>query len=123
MKNLQHLALLSTLLLSFPLCALAKAKNQRSVDIPDSVQVGPAQLQPGNYTVEWQEAGGAVSVKFLQHGKLLAEVPGTLKTNDKQVTQDSVVTQMMSGNKRVLTEIDFGHQKEALVFAQPPKGV
>jgi hypothetical protein len=123
MKNLRYLALLSTLLLAFPLCTLAKDKNQHSVDITDSVQVGPAQLQPGNYTVEWQEAGAAISVKFLQHGKVLAEVPGTLKTNDNQVTQDSIVTQLTSGNKRVLTEIDFGHQKEALVFAQPPKGV
>jgi hypothetical protein len=121
--NLKYLALMSTLLLAFPLSMVAKAKNQHSVAIADSVQVGPSQLQPGNYTVEWQEAGSGVNVKFLQHGKILAEVPGTLKTNDKQVTQDSVVTQMMSGNKRVLTEIDFGHQKEALVFAQPPKGV
>jgi hypothetical protein len=122
MKNSQYWALLSTLLLSFPLCALAKDKNQHSIDISDSVEVGAAQLQPGNYTVEWQEAGGAVSVKFLQHGRVVAEVPGTLKTNDKQVTQDSVVTQMTSGNRRVLTEIDFGRQKEALVLAQPPKG-
>jgi hypothetical protein len=123
MKNLLYLALLSTLLLSFTLSAVAKDKNQRSIEITDSVQVGPSQLQPGNYTVEWQEAGAAVNVKFLQHGKVLAEVPGTLKTNDRQISQDSVVTQMTNDNKRVLTEIDFGHQKEALIFAQPPNGV
>jgi hypothetical protein len=106
------------LILLSPLCALARNKNQQSVDIPDSVQVGATQLKPGNYKVEWQEAGPAVNVKFLHDGEVLATVPGTLKTNDKQVTQDDIVTQITSTNKRVLTEIDFGRQKEALVFAQ-----
>jgi hypothetical protein len=122
MKNLKFLALVSTLLVWFSLSALAKDKNQRSVDILDSVQVGSTLLQPGNYKVEWQQTGATVNVKFVRDGKVLAEVPGTLKTNDNQVTQDSIVTQITSGNKKVLTEIDFGHQKEALVFAQSPKG-
>jgi hypothetical protein len=119
MKNVKYYALLSTVLLLFPLCALAKNKNQHSVVISDSVQVGTTQLQPGNYQVEWREAGPAVNVEFLQHGKVVATAAGTLKTNDQQVTQDDIVSQATSGNKRVLTEIDFGRQKEALVFAQP----
>ncbi|HXY06943.1 MAG TPA: hypothetical protein VEI52_03735 [Terriglobales bacterium] len=118
MKTLRYLALLSTLLLLFPLCALAKDKNQHSLDISDSVQVGTTQLQPGTYKVEWQQAGPAVTIKFLHGSKVVATVPGTLKTNDKQVTQDGIVTEITSGNKRVLREIDFAHQKEALVLAQ-----
>jgi hypothetical protein len=123
MKNGKYLALLSALLLLFPLCVLARDKNEHSVDFVDSVQVASVQLQPGNYKVEWQETGPAVNVRFLHNGTLVAMVPGTLKTNDKQVTQDDIVTQITSGDKRVLTEIDFGHQKEALVFAQHQKGV
>jgi hypothetical protein len=45
-------------------------------------------------------------------------VPGTLKTNDDQVTQDAIVTEATSPNTTTLKEIDFGHQKEALVFDQ-----
>jgi hypothetical protein len=118
MKNGKYLALLSALLLLSPLCLSAKDKNEHSVELLDSVQIAATQLQPGHYKVEWQEAGPVVNVKFLHDGKVVATVPGTLKTNDKQVTQDDVVFQMTSANKKVLTEIDFARQKEALVFAQ-----
>jgi hypothetical protein len=43
-------------------------------------------------------------------------VPGTLKTNDDQVTQDAIVTEATSADTTTLKEIDFGRQKEALVF-------
>jgi hypothetical protein len=121
MTKIKYLALLSALLVLSAL-ALARAKNQHSVDIPDTVQVGATQLPPGTYQVEWQESGPAVNVNFLRHGKVVATVPGTLKSNDKQVTQDDIVTRTVS-DKKVLTEIDFGHQKEALVFAGPQSGM
>jgi hypothetical protein len=57
---------------------------------------------------------------FLRQGKLVATVPGTLKTNDKQVLQDDIVTETTSTNKMRLKEIDFGHQKEALIFGPQP---
>jgi len=49
--------------------------------------------------------------------------PGTLKTNDDQVTQDAVVTEATGAGTSTLKEIDFGHQKEALVFDQDPGGM
>ncbi len=118
MKHLRYLALLSTLALLFPLGALARDKNEHSVNIPDSVQVGNTHLKPGNYKVEWQGTGPAVQVNFLQYGKTVATAPGTLKTNDKQAFQDDIVTQARSAKTPALREIDFGHQKEALVFGQ-----
>jgi len=123
MKNRRNLALFSALVLLSPLCALAKDKNEHSVNIADSVQVAATELQPGNYRVEWEGVGPEVNVKFLHDGKVVATVPGTLKTNDKDATQDDIVTQLTNGNKRVLTEIDFAHQKDALVFARHQKGV
>jgi hypothetical protein len=123
MKNISCLALLSSLILLSPLCALARNKNQHSVDIPDSVQIGATQLQPGSYKVEWQEHGPAVHVRFLRDGRVVATVPGTLKTNDSQVTQDGIVIQTTKPNKKVLTEIDFGRQKEALIFGRRTSGM
>ncbi|HUJ94599.1 MAG TPA: hypothetical protein VLW84_04980 [Terriglobales bacterium] len=119
MRNAKYLALLSTLALLFPLCASAREKNERSVSIAEAVHIGATQLPAGRYKVQWQEeAGPAVNVEFLRDGKVVATVPGTLKTNDHQVTEDDVVIQTVSTNKKVLSEIDFAHQKEALVFAQ-----
>lgn len=117
MKYGKYLALLSTLTLLSTLCAFARDKNRHSVDITDPVKIGATQLSPGNYKVEWQEAGPSVQVKFLQGGKTVATAPATLKMNDAQVTQDDVVIQTVADQK-VLREIDFAHQKEALVFGQ-----
>jgi hypothetical protein len=120
MKHLNLLALLSTLALVFlfPVSALARDKNQHSVDIGDTVQVGNTQLKPGSYEIEWQGTGPTVQVRFLQGGKTVATAPATLQTNDKQVTQNGVVVDRTSANTKALEEIDFSRQKEALVFTK-----
>ena len=116
-KYLQYLAVLSTLALLFPLGALARDKAH-SVEIPYAVQVGGTRITAGSYKVAWQGTGPAVEVSFSQYGKPVATVPGTLKTNDDQVTQDAIVTEATSADTSALKEIDFGRQKEALVFDQ-----
>jgi hypothetical protein len=116
-KCLQYLAVLSTLVLLFPVGALARDKAH-SVEIPYVVQVGGTRVTPGSYKVAWQGTGPAVEVSFSQYGKTVLTVSGTLKTNDDQVTQDAIVTEATSADTTTLKEIDFGHQKEALVFDQ-----
>lgn len=117
MKQIKCTALLSMLALLSPLGALARDKNQHSVEIPDSVQVGGAQLKPGNYKVEWQGTGPEVQVNFVRDGKTVATVPGTLKTNDGHVVDD-IVTGTTSANAKTLKEIDFSRDKESLIFDQ-----
>ena len=116
-KYLLHLAVLSILVLLFPLGALVRDKAH-SVEIPYAVQVGGTRITAGSYKVAWQGTGPAVEVRFSQYGKTVATVPGTLKTNDDQVTQDAIVTEATSADTTTLKEIDFVHQKEALVFDQ-----
>lgn len=118
MKLLRYTLLLSMLGLLSSVFALARDNNQHSVEIQDSVQVGSAQLQPGNYKVEWQGTGPEVQVNFLRDGKTVATVPGTLKTNNTQAVQADVVTGTTSANTRTLEEIDFGRNKESLIFEQ-----
>ena len=120
-KYLQYLAVLSALALLFPVGALAR-NNAHSVQTFDVVQVGSTQLKPGDYKVEWQGTGPAVQVSFQQSGKTVVTVPATLKTNDDQVTQDAIMTEATSAGTTELKEIDFGRQKEALVFDQNPDG-
>jgi hypothetical protein len=97
------------------LSVFARNKNQQSVNIPDTVQVGSTQLKPGNYKMEWQGTGPDIQVTFLHDGKTVVTVPATLKTNDDQVTQDDIVT---SSENKTLQEIDFRRGKEAVVFQQ-----
>src|SRR5579862_9106197 len=118
MKSLKYLALLSTLALLTPIGAMARDKNERSVSIPDAVQVGSTHLQAGTYKVKWDGAGPQVQVSFMRDGKTVATAPGTLKTNDAAVVQDDVVVEPANGSNKSLREIDFGHQQEAIVFAQ-----
>jgi hypothetical protein len=118
MKLLKYMALLSTLALAFPLSSFARDKNEHSVTISDPVQIGSTQLQPGDYKVEWQGTGSNTQVSFMQGKKTVATAPATLKTNDDQVTADAVMTDAGNSNTKVLKEIDFRRQKEALVFDQ-----
>ena len=110
-------------LLGFGGSAYAGRNNAHSVEISDAVQIGGTKLKPGNYKVEWQGTGPAVQVSFQQNGKTVVTAPGTLKTNDDQVTQDAIVTEATVAGTSTLKEIDFGHQKEALVFDQNPGGM
>ncbi len=118
MKQVKYAALLSMLALLCSVSALARDKNQHSVQISDAVQVGGTQLEPGDYKVEWQGTGPELEVTFVRDGKTIATVPGTLKTNDAQVHQDDIVTDTTTANVRTLKEIDFGRSKESLVFEQ-----
>lgn len=115
MKYLRYLTLFSILAVLSPLGVFARDNNQHSVDIPTAIQVGGTQLEPGNYKVKWQGAGPDIQVTFLRDGKTVATVPATLKTNDAQVTQDGIVTDLAT---KTLSEIDFHRDKEALVFQQ-----
>jgi hypothetical protein len=118
MKQIKYTAFLSMIALLSTVSALARDKNQHSVEISESVQVGDTQLKPGNYRVEWQGTGPEVQVKFVRDGKTIATAPGTLKTNDAHVIQDDVVTDATSANATMLKEIDFAHNKESLIFEQ-----
>src|SRR5882672_2078833 len=121
-KYLQHLAILSTSALLFPLGALAR-DSAHSVEISSAVHIGSTHLKPGNYKVAWQGTGPVVQVTFQQNGKTVATLPATLKTNDDQARQDAIMTEGTSADGTTLKEIDFGHQKEALVFDQNPSGM
>jgi hypothetical protein len=115
-RYLNYLAVLSACALLFGVCALAAAKNEHSVNIYDSVKIGNTQLKPGTYKVEWQGNGPAVNVEFLKNGRPVATLPATLRTDDKDVIQDDVVTRTTATKANALEEIDFAHQKEALLF-------
>ena len=107
-------------LLGFADNAHAARNNTHLLEISDVVQIGGTTLKPGTYKVEWEGTGPAVQVSFQQNGKTVVTSLATLKTNADQVTQDAVVIEATGAAASTLKEIDFGHQKEALVFDQNP---
>lgn len=115
MKIFKYLSFIAALAL-LPSFALARNPDEHSLDLTNQVKVGKTELQPGTYKVEWQGSGPAVNVNFMKHGKTVVTVPATLKTQDKLAFQDDVVTDATKSNVRALREIDFGHDKEALLF-------
>src|SRR5262249_14640274 len=117
MRFIKYLLLLSVLAV-FTIFAYARDKNQRSVNFPDSVKVGSTQLKPGAYKVEWQGTGPGVEVTSQQNGRTVATAPAPLRTNDQQVIQDDVIYEKTTANTNSLKELDFNHQKEALIFSQ-----
>ena len=58
-----------------------------------------------------------------RNGKTVVTLPATLKTNDDQAKQDAIRIEETSADTSTLKEIDFGHQKEALLFDQDPGGM
>ncbi len=122
-KSYLNVALTLTCLLGSGISAHAARNNAHSVEISNAVQIGGTKLKPGDYQVEWQGTGAEVQVSFQQNGKTVVTASGTLKTNDDQVKQDAIVTESTSADASTLKEIDFGHQKEALVFDQTPGGM
>jgi hypothetical protein len=117
MKSLKYVAVLATLALVFSLSSFAREKNEHTVTISDPVQVGNMQLKPGDYRVEWQGTGSATQVSFMHNGKTVATATATLKTDDQEVDRDAIVIGT-SDNPKQLREIDFLHDKEALIFQQ-----
>ena len=113
MNNSRKLAVVAVLAAMCSLSAFARDKNERSVEFANAVQVGNTQLRAGTYQVQWQGTGPDVQVNFIQHGKTVATAAGTLKTNDPQVVQDSVV---VNSSSKTLDEIDFHRDKASLVF-------
>lgn len=117
MRYTNYLAIIAVAAALSPVGAFASDKTSRSVKISDPVSIGRTELKPGNYRLEWQGSGPAVQVNFMHDGKTVATVPAQLQVNDPKVTQDEIMTDRNNANAQTLKEIDFGHQKEALVFS------
>lgn len=119
MRNAKYMVLLAALALLVPLSTFARSKNERSVFIPDTVQVGSTQLKAGAYKVEWQGSGPLLRLIFLQHGKTVATAGGKMVEMKEPQASDEIVTKN-TGDKRNLEEIEFGGKKDALVLVSNP---
>jgi hypothetical protein len=119
MKALTRLTSLATLTFALTSVTFAASKNQGNFTLFDTARVGSTELRAGDYKAQWQEeAGGAVKVEILQHGKTVATAEGKLKDLQNPAPYSAVVTKSGNDNAKEVDEIDFDNRNQALVFGE-----
>lgn len=95
--------------ISIPSWSKSNSKNYLSttIDLASPTRIRNKQLQPGKYKViaEGNEA------KFERDGKIVAQVPCTLKTLSQKAQEDDFQT-----DHNRLTQIDVAGKMEAITF-------
>lgn len=116
MKFAKYSVVFALLAFILSLSAFAKDRNEGKFTLSQAAQIGSTQLKPGDYKVTWDGTGSDVQVKILQGKNVVATT--SAKLVDKSVGADAV-TLGGSGEVKTVEEIDFSHQKQALIFASP----
>jgi len=102
------------LVLSFALIGLAVASAKSySVTLLEKAEAGNTELKPGDYKVE---VNGDTAT--LRQGKVSAQSPVKVETNDRKYDSTSVKYSTADGKMRI-EEIHLGGTKTKLVFAEP----
>jgi hypothetical protein len=94
------------------------AKNQQTVNFPEAVTVGSAQLPAGDYKVTWTGTGANVQVTLLEKDKFSAK-PTTVTAKAVDAAESHTgFTLDRQGNVNTLETLQLG--KTTLVFAAAP---
>jgi hypothetical protein len=119
-KTSKYIDIVVLLAFGLSLSAFAKDKNETRLTLSDSVQIGAADLKPGDYKLQWKASGPDVQVKVLKGKNVVATVPAKLvqaKSGD-----DDTITIRTVGNLKTLAEVDFAGGKQSLVFGEATAG-
>ena len=105
---------LAAILIAIPMFSFASTRKSINIDQP--VRIGSQVLKPGQYKVEWNGAGPAVQVDFMQGKKTVAQVPATLKQQENPYDGALELSTKSASNAQRLDAIDFKNM--ALMFNQ-----
>ena len=111
MKRYLGFAMMLTLL-SAPAFA---GRNSQSVNFPEPMKAGSAQLAAGDYNVTWTGTGPNIQVTFTQNRKVLATVPAQLVVESNKNEGLNTIAQ---GSVETLESIRMKNM--TLVFEAPP---
>jgi len=53
-------------------------KNSQTVNVPEAIKAGSAQLTPGDYNVTWEGSGANVQVTLTRNKKVVVTLPAKL---------------------------------------------
>jgi hypothetical protein len=94
--------------------AFAKDSHSANFTRSDSVQVGTAQLSPGNDKAEWTGPADNPTANIMRRGKTVATTQGKMQDLPKPSLYDAVVTKTAHNDTKVGGEIEFRNRTEAL---------
>jgi len=94
----------------------ANKTSKGSFEISEPLTVSGHELQPGQYKVTWEGAGGDVQAMILSHGTLVATVPAHLTDLNQPERNDAIVSRKNDDGSQSLTQVDFAGKKYALSF-------
>jgi hypothetical protein len=115
MRFAQLVTLIAAVVLLSPIAIFAKQKDQGKMQLGDTVQIGSAQLKPGDYKVEWYGSGPTVKVEFLRYDKMVATTAGkVIELKHPSPYDDVVLKPTKHGQSQTIDEIDFNNRREAL---------
>ena len=73
--KLSKITLTAIALIALSVSTFASDKMRATVHIDEAVSVGPVQLAPGAYTINWTETGSHAQVTFAQGKRIIGTVP------------------------------------------------
>jgi len=116
MKFAQYLALFAVAALALSVGAFAKDSHSGKFTLADTVQVGSAELAPGDYKAEWSGPADAVKVDIMKDGKTVATAEGTIKDLRRPAPYNAVIVKALANDTKTIGEIEFDNSTEALVL-------
>jgi hypothetical protein len=91
-------------------------KQASGLSLNAFAQVSTTDLQPGDYTLQWEGNGPDVQVKVLKAKNVVATVPAKLAQGTS--VYDNTVATRTVGNMKTLDEVDFAGGKQSLIFGE-----
>jgi hypothetical protein len=91
--------------------AFAGPVNKKTLHLYDKVTVDGKVLPPGDYTIEWSDAGSDVVVNVIQGKQTLASLPAKMVPVNKSNIKDAYSAAVSPDGIRSFTEISFSGKK------------
>lgn len=114
---LNSFALLAFVAFALSLAAVAADTHSGKFTLNDTVQVGSAQLAPGDYKAEWSGPADSLKVEILSHGKTIATTDAKIVDLQHPSPYSAVTLKPNANNAKTLDQIQFSNRNEVLVFS------
>jgi hypothetical protein len=119
MKASRLSALLFVASLLLPAAILAGNTNKKTLHLFDSVTVEGKTLSPGDYRIEWNDAGPNVQLDIVRGRDTVATVPAKVVTASNKNQQDGYTLKPGQNGGQQLLSIFFSGKDYSLEIQEP----
>jgi len=94
-------------------------RGSRTMEFRAGVKINGSNTDGGNCEIRWESYVTEATVKFLQHGSVVATATGRWVPSAVKYLQDAIVVQRGPDGSRKLLEVRFGGMRRSLVLGKP----